>query len=174
MGTLTIIGVAVAILLGALGIYRKSAVRKVARFVLGIFFALAALATLGLLYGSFALTREGGGVLLFLAIPAGIVAWVAGSMFFASVEQESYYAKTVDEKIGHNIAQLDAGEAQLRESIARKTAERGRFWLSAKRRERLDRDIAHEQWLLEKLPALRPPLLRPETYKDDESREPVK
>ena len=168
MGTLTIIGVAAALLLGALGIYRKSAVRKVARLVLGIFFALAALATLGLLYGSFALSREGGGVLLFLAIPAGVVAWIAGNMFFASVEHESYYDNTVDGKIQHNIGLLDAGEAQLRESIVRKSAERGGFWLSAKRRARLDQDIAHEQWLLAQLPKLRPSLLRPETYKGDE------
>ncbi len=126
------------------------------------------MATLGLLYGSFALSREGGGVLLFLAIPAGVVAWIAGNMFFASVEHESYYDNTVDGKIQHNIGLLDAGEAQLRESIARKSAERGGFWLSAKRRARLDQDIAHEQWLLAQLPKLRPSLLRPETYKGDE------
>ena len=168
MDPLIIIGVFVAILLGALGLYRKSAVRKVARFVLGIFFVLCTLATLGLLYGSFALSRDGGGVLLLLAIPVGIVAWVAGSMFFGSVEHEGYYDKTIDEKIRYNVTQIDDGEADLRASISRKYAERGGFWLSAKRRQRLDQDIAHEQWLLEQLPKLRAPLLRPETYKDDE------
>lgn len=76
-----------------------------------------------------------------LAILAAIVAWITGSLFFASLKSERYYDLDVDTKIAHNLASLDQSLTDLRASIAAKTAERERFWTSSKRRARLDHEI---------------------------------
>lgn len=168
MGSLTLLGALAALLLGATGLYRKSAVRSTARFVLAVFFFLFALATAALLYASFALADRGGGVMFFFALPLGIVAWIMGYSLFSSLQHESYYDKTTDEKIAHNQASLDQTEAALRASIARMTDERGKFWTSSKRRAELADSIAREREILGGLAHFRTALRRPETYEGDE------
>ena len=159
---------AAALALGVLGIHRKSGFRTAARMGLGFLFALSVLATLALLVGSIALSSRGGGVLFLFSLPAAVVSWVAGSLFFASLKGERYYDLGVEERIRQNVTSLDQSLADLRTSVARKIAERERFWTSAKRREQLGREIARELELLENLPRLRAGLARPEAYAEDE------
>ncbi len=168
MTTIVIVLLAAAIALGVLGIHRRSGIRTAARVVLGFLFALSVLATLALLVGSIALSSRGGGVLFLFSLPAAVVSWVAGSLFFASLKGERYYDLGVEEKIRQNLTSLDQSLADLRTSIATKSAERGRFWTSAKRREQLGREIERELELLENLPRLRTGLARPEAYAEDE------
>lgn len=168
MTTIILVLLAAAIALGVLGIHWKSGIRTVARLVLGFLFALSVLATLALLVGSVVLGSRGGGVLFLFALPAAVVSWVTGSLFFASLKGERYYDLGVDEKIRQNVGSLDQTVADLRASIAAKTAERERFWTSTKRREQLGREIERERELLERLPQLRAGLARPEAYAQDE------
>lgn len=164
-----ILGVLVAaIALGVLGMHWKVGFRSIARVVLGILFGLSLIATLALVVGSIVLSAKGAGALFLLALPAAVVAWLTGSLFFAIGKAERYFDLSVDGKIGQNLASLDQTLADLRARIAAKTAERERFWTSAKRREQLDREIrnAHEQ--LARLPQLREALARPATYAKDE------
>lgn len=159
---------AAAIGIGVLGMHWKSGPRTLARVILGFLFALSVLATLALLVGSVVLDSRGGGVILLFALPAAVVSWVTGSLFFASLKGERYYDLGDEEKIGQNVASLDQSLADLKASIAAKTAERERFWTSAKRREQLRREIQRERELLELLPQLRAGLARPEAYAQDE------
>lgn len=168
MGTFMLVAVAIAVLLGAMGVYRKAGVRSTGRLLLGILFALSASATATLLYGSFALSSKGGGVLVLFAIPVGMVAWIAGYFLFASVKHERYYDLSTEEKIRHNLAQHDKMVADLRASIAKKMAESNKFFISGSRRDRLRREIEQEREMLANLPKLRPALERPETYQGDE------
>lgn len=168
MSTFVLVLLVAAIALGILGIHRKSGARAVARLVLGLLFTLCAGATLALLVGSVVLSSRGGGVLFLFALPAAVISWVTGSMFFASWKSERYYDLGVDGKIRQNIASLDQSVADLRASIAAKTAERERFWISARRREQLAHEIEREREQLERLPLLRAGLARPEAYEQDE------
>lgn len=165
--TITVIGIVIAVMV-MMALYHRSIIRTFGQLLLGLTFGTSTVATLALAYGSFALEQKGGGVLILFAIPAGIVAWITGYLFFAALKHERYYDLSVDEKIRYNVESLDASVTALHESIAKKTAERNRFWTGAKRRAELDRDIAREQWMLQKLPQLRTPLQQRETYKDDE------
>jgi len=168
MGTLVVAVVVVVIVFAILGAHRKSAIRRTGRVALGVLFALSLLVTLALAAGSIALSDKGGGVLFLFALPAAFVSWLVGAAFFGSVRNERYFDLTVDEKTRHNLASLDRSIEDLRASIGAKTAERARFWTSAKRRAQLDRELRHEREMLARLPQLRPALEKPETYANDE------
>ncbi|MCC6641506.1 MAG: hypothetical protein IT386_10125 [Deltaproteobacteria bacterium] len=168
MDTIILGILAAAIALGLLGMHWKAGFRSIARVALGILFGSSLLATLALIVGSIALGSKGAGVLFLAALPAAVVAWVAGSLFFAVGRGARYFALDVDEKIEHNLTNLEQTLADLRASIAAKTAERERFWTSARRREQLAREIWHAREQLEKLPQLRDALARPEAYAKDE------
>lgn len=169
MGSLTLLAVVVAIVLGAMGFHRRSAVRTASRIVLGIVFLVTAVLTAALLFGSVALADKGGGVLALFAVPTGLVAWIAGRALFSGVRHEAYFDQPVAEKIRYNLAEHDAAIAGLRSSIERKRAQVDSFWTSGRRRDRLRAEIARETELLRALPTLRPALERPETYQQDEA-----
>lgn len=158
----------IAIVLGVLASTYRRGIRVAARLGLGVFFVISLAVTGALIYGSVVLEKSGGGVLILFALPAGIVTWIAGTGFFASVRVERYYQLPVEEKIRTNVADLDAAIAKLEASVAAKMAKRGRFGISATRRAELDREIEHEQEMLRQLPRLREPLQRPQTYERDE------
>lgn len=169
MSSITVIGFVAAVVLGFLALYHRSAVRTAGRFLLAVLVLLSSASTLALLYGSFALGQKGGGVLIFFAIPFGIVAVISGFVLLNGVrEQRDYYRLPVGEKIARNTEELERNIADLQASIARKSVERERFWISARRREQLDREIERERWQLQRLPLLRRPLQSPETYRDDQ------
>lgn len=153
-----------ALLLGFFGWNRRSAVRTAARWISGLLFFVLLAATLALLYGSIALSSKGGGVLLLFALPLGFVTWIAGSAFFSTGEAKTYYGLPPEQQMASNLASLEQSLQQLRESVARKTAERDRIFLNSRRRAQLTREIAHERMMLEKLPQLRAGLERRETY----------
>jgi predicted membrane channel-forming protein YqfA (hemolysin III family) len=156
--------VVAALLLGFFGWHRSRAVRAAARWISGVLFLVLLAATLALLYGSFAWSSKGGGVLILFALPLGVVTWIAGSAFFSSAQAEDYYDLPTEEKMASNLASLDESLRELRESVARKIAERNRLFISSSRREQLRREIAHEQMMLEKLPQLRAGLEKREAY----------
>lgn len=168
MNEVVLVLLAAAIALGVLGIHWKSGIRSVARVILGILFTLSLLTTVALLVASVALSSRGGGVLFLFALPAAIVTWISGSLLFASLKGERYFDLSVEAKISHNLTSLERSLADLRASIAAKTAQRERFWIGARRRAQLDREIARERDLLENLPRLRPGLESPEAYGRDE------
>jgi hypothetical protein len=160
---------AIALLLGLLASHRKASVRSTGRFFLGFLFALSLAATLAILYGAFALASKGGGVLTFFAVPSGIVAWITGYMYFGTRKDEQYFDLSTEEKIRHNLAQHGETVANLRASIAKKTAARNKLFVSHGQRDRLRREIEREQELLQRLSLLRGALEQPETYAGDQS-----
>lgn len=162
MGTALLVIVTLALVLGFFGWHRSSGVRAAARWISGVLFLVLLVATLALLYGAFALSSKGGGVLILLALPLGFVTWIAGSAFFSSGEAQRYYELPVEEQIEHNLAKIDESIRVLRESVARKTVERDKIFFNASRRARLTREIAHEQMMLENLPRMRASLERRE------------
>lgn len=155
MGSLLLVLVTIALVVGFFGWHRSSGVRATARWVSGLLFLVLLAATLAMIYGTFALSSKGGGVLILLALPLGIVTWIAGAAFFSSGEAERYYELPTEERGEYNRAKLDESLRMLRESVARKTAERDRIILNAGKRARLSREIAHEEMMIGNLTRMR-------------------
>ena len=168
MGTFLMVGALLALVLGFMGQQRRAALRSAARWILRILFAISAATTLFCLYGTFAWAGNGGGVLIFLAVIFGFVAFMLGNSLFASTDQEKYYKLDVDQKIQANLELTDRIEADHRAQLSKNLAERGRFWTSARRRENLDREIALSRVVLSRIDDMRRSVQRPEIYQGDE------
>jgi len=169
MVDLVFVGCVLLVVLMGLGMWRRRLVRRCARAVLGLLFALASFLALLALYGSIVLQAAGGGILILPALILGGIAWALGAAFFASRDSERYYALPVDGKIAENLRLSERIERDYREKLARKLAERERPWTSRARREALDREIARLQELLAGIAAMRAAVRRPEAYAEDEA-----
>lgn len=155
--------------LGGLSLYHRVGVRTTARAALGFFLALSISIALALIYASVRLSDRGAGVLVLLAMPVGIVAWILGKVYFASVKSEEYFGLTGNEKIASNLALHDAMVVKLEQDILSNTAKRSRFLISSRQRARLDQQISDAQETLANLAVLREALQKPETYRDDQT-----
>ncbi len=142
MGTLVIILVVVAIVAIMAGSSGRSVVRRASRALslLGtVFFGLLAAASL---YGAFATGRRGGGVLLFLAVPAAIIAWLFFIAFTSSRETESFAELPQDEQLARTDASIAADITRHRREIARLEVAVGGFWLPSGKRQQLRNQLA--------------------------------
>jgi hypothetical protein len=164
------VAIVVAIaLLGGCGLHHRRWLRRSGRWALLLVFVVTSLLTLSLLGLAAASAAKGGGVLLLFALPIGLVAAIAGGLWWASVGREDYHQLTTEQKIEHNLALHERTVAELERSIAQKLARRSRLFVSWQQRRQLDREIAAERAILERLPALRPALSSPATYAADEA-----
>lgn len=146
----------VAVLVGSF--FPRARVRTVAQFFGGAVFVLSALAAVAMVVGAVVLESRGGGVLILGAIVPGVVAWISGSLFFASRRYDARRRLPVDEQRRETLADFEASLDGGLQRLARLRAERGRLSTSAARRAEIDRAIAHEQAVLGLLPRLRPAL----------------
>ncbi|HEY9035335.1 MAG TPA: hypothetical protein VIM96_01335 [Pseudomonadales bacterium] len=162
---LTLLGL---IVLSIIAIQRRSGLRRMGRVLLAVVFIVLLLATIALVVGSIVLHAQGGGVLILFALPFAVITWIAGTFFFTSLEHNDYYALSTAEKIRKNTDSLNTTITELRESIARKRAEKNKFLTSPRRRQQLSQEIAHETMMLAMLPAFEEGLKKPEAYAKDE------
>ena len=153
--TLAIV-VFVAVLIGAF--FPRARVRAVAQFFGGAVFVLSALSAVAMVVGGVVLESRGGGVLLLGAVVPGIVAWISGSLFFASRRYGARRRRPVDEQQRETLSDFEATLDGALQRLAALRAERARLSTSAARRAEIARAIAHEQSMLGLLPRLRPAL----------------
>lgn len=113
----------VAVLLATLGFWYRARVRRVARWILGTLFIAASSLTLGLVYLSIVTSRQGGGVLILVAMVTGIVAWVFGWFFFAIQDARRYYRQPLEERMAETRRLADeierTGTPEARDLITR-------------------------------------------------------
>ncbi|MFM7785370.1 MAG: hypothetical protein ACKPE6_12140 [Gammaproteobacteria bacterium] len=151
--------------------FPRASIRSVARFVAGGIFFASGLLSAALVVGGIALSAQGGGVMLLFAVVPGVVAWISGSMFFASRRYDALRRLPVEQQQRETLADFENTLEASLARLARLRAERNRFLTSPARRAQLDRSIAHEERLLGLLPLLRPGLEDVRNYEqEDEER----
>lgn len=151
MGTLVTVLALVAIVAIMAGSSGRSAVRRASRAfsLLGtVFFGLIAAACL---YGAFATGRRGGGVLLFLAVPAAIIAWLFFAAFTSSRETETFLELPLDEQQARTDASMAADIARHRRDIALLETAVQAFWTPPGKRQRLRNELTLARIRLEGL-----------------------
>lgn len=140
--------IALAAVLGFMGMLGGSGLRGVARALLGLMVLAFGALTLACLYGSVALSDRGGAVLIFLALPAGLLTWIA-MVFFSSVGDTGRFARmTPGEQRAYADTQFDAVRDSLEQSIAHKRKRLQGFWLRGAKRRSLQASLAAEESLL--------------------------
>jgi Zn-dependent protease with chaperone function len=151
MGTAILVTMTAALLLGALGFSSIGALRGLARALLFlgvlVFGGLAALA----LYGSIALASKGAGVLLFFAIPLGLVALLCFVFLLDSLKRESYFALPPGEQRAQTVADIERSQQQFAAVIETNRAKLARFWVMPKTRRQLEDDLAHARFMIGQL-----------------------
>jgi hypothetical protein len=150
------------------GLWRKSAVRSGSRLLLFVLLLAFGGATAFCLYGTFAWSDRGGGVLFLFAMPLGFVTWLLLMGLTTSVKREEYYDLNVEQKIAHNRELAERMVADLRARIAQLQQKRAGFFVSSKQRAEFDREIEQSQQQLAGILQVAPTLERPETYAEDE------
>ncbi len=111
---------------------------------------------------------KGGGVLLLLALFPGILTLVCLNFLLSSVGRESYFHKPIEGKIQDNLADIEKMENQYRDTIAKGSKERSRFWISSARRRQLDFEISNAEFMLAKLQKLKKNVQDESFYAKDE------
>lgn len=163
VGTLVLIALALLVL----GSGRSRALRRLSRAVSFVGFVFFGLVAAACLYGMVALAAKGGGALLFLAVPSGIVAWLFFAGFTASRETEAFEALPARERAAINKASVAAEIAKLERRIAEGETKLGRFWINPKARARLRSEVAHARLVLDGLRRMQPALGDPASYRDE-------
>ncbi|MBV6418730.1 MAG: hypothetical protein CMLOHMNK_03668 [Steroidobacteraceae bacterium] len=162
-GSLVVIALAVLVL----GSGRSRGLRRLSRVVSFVGFVLFGLVAAACLYGMVTLEGKGGGVLLFIAVPSGIIAWLFYSAFSASRGTEAFEVLPAHEQAVRTKAGVALEMAALERKIVEGEAKLGRFWLSGKARERLRGEVAHARLMLDGLRRMQPALADPANYRDD-------
>ncbi len=132
----------IALIVLALGAGPARGLRRASRVVALVGFAFFGLVTLACLYGMIVLDDRGGGVLLFIAVPSGIIAWLFLHAFLGSRETEAFAALPPAEQQARTHEQISGEIVALERRIAAADAGRDRIWISTKKRERLRREAA--------------------------------
>lgn len=158
--------VALALIVAAF--FPRASIRSIAQFFTGGIFLASSLVTLALVVGGIALSAQGGQVLALFAVVPGIVAWISGSMFFASRRYDELRRLPVEEQRKQTLEEFEGTLEGGLQRLARLRAERSRPWTSGTRRAELDRSIAHEERLLGLLPLLRPALEDTDNYEQED------
>jgi len=159
---LIVVVLAIAVML--LGWGRSRAARRVSRAIAFVGFAAFGLVCAASLYGMVALGDRGGGVLLFLALPTGFVAWLFLTAFTTSREVEAMEALPIDERMARTNALLAVQLAEHERTIAEGEAKLGSFWITPGKRRRLREEVAHARLMLRGLRRMQPALEDPRSY----------
>lgn len=139
--------------LGALvlGSSRFRGIRLASRWLSFAGFVLFGVIALASLYFMFILDNQGGGVLLLLAVPAGLVSALFFIGFTASLGAESLLALPLEQQLEQTQTGIDDEIRKLEQRIASAQARAGRFWSTAATRERLRQNIGRDQFMLAEL-----------------------
>lgn len=129
--------------LGGTGGFQSGA--KVLLFLVFVVFGGAAA---GLLYFSFAYADKGAGVMMFFAVPLGLIAWIAFVFLKGDDTQASYTDLSFDHATTYTVEKLDAMRADFEEVIRYNTEQLKRFWLSPFKRKQYRDEISHAQFML--------------------------
>jgi hypothetical protein len=140
--------VAVLVALFLLAMHRSSGVRTTAQIVILVLFVLCIAVAGASLYGMVKLGDKGGGVLFFVALIAGFIAFVLFHLLGAAREHERYLSMDVDAQQEYAVEKIAEMRADLEDVIARNSLEVDRFWISSRKRRRLQAEIDHAQMLL--------------------------
>ncbi len=143
----------VFIALGAvvLGSSRFRGLRLASRLLSLTGFLFFSIVTLACVYGMFALGDKGAGVLLFIAVPSGVI---AALFFFApksSWGTEAFARLPPGEQLEQTRSGVDADIVRLEREIAAATAKLDRLWVPSSTRERLRREVTSNRRKLEEL-----------------------
>ncbi|MCL4777166.1 MAG: hypothetical protein KJ054_06625 [Gammaproteobacteria bacterium] len=143
----------VFIALGAvvLGSHRFRGLRVASRVLSVVGFLFFGLISLACVYGMFALGDKGAGVLLFIAVPSGVIA----ALFFFALKSswgtEAFARLPPGEQLEQTRSGVDADIVRLEREIAAATAKLDRFWVPSSTRERLRREVTSNRRKLEEL-----------------------
>jgi hypothetical protein len=148
LGTLLFASIALIVMVGFAGLLAGGGFRGAMRALLGLMVLVFGAATLASLYAGFALASQGGGMLVFLAIPAGLVTCFAAIFFSTLGDAAGLERMSPREREAYADTQFDAMRESLTASIAEKRKQLGRFWLSPSRRRSLEASLAVEESLL--------------------------
>lgn len=96
-----------------------------------------------------ALGDKGGGALFFVAIFAGFCGFVLFHLLAAAREHEHYLGLGVDEQQQYAADKVAEMRADLENTIWRNAKQVNRFWISAKKRRRLQEEIDRAAALLQ-------------------------
>jgi hypothetical protein len=135
VGVIAVLGV-----LGMLGVFGRGIFGTLARIVLLIVTLAFAALTVFCLYAMVAGDGRGAGVLIFLAIPAGVITLIAFNMLMGSIDASRYHDLS---PIGqHQFANesMDAARSTFADLVAEKESQLGKWWLMPARRRRLERE----------------------------------
>lgn len=155
-------------MIGGLGYSRSSTLRKASRAVSLTLFLVFGAGAAVTLYGSFALSGNGGGTLIFLALPLAFVAWLFFDSFSSSMSRESYFDLGVDAKISHNQSLLDSQINHHERTIEEHSRALESFWLTPGKRRRLREEVSHAQLMIRGLTKLKDGVADPSIYHEDE------
>lgn len=143
MANFFVFAVTAALLLVVFSSAQRAGLKLLAHIFALVGLLLFTLLCAALLFGVFYLERQGAGVLLLLAIPAGIVAalfWVAFRATSGADHEQGSVAqfKQTESDINSEILRLEQRIAQMQKKSER-------FWLSAKEREKLRLSLVNQQ-----------------------------
>ena len=165
-----ILGLVVVVLaVSFFGYSKSSGARTASRVVSFLIFAVFGVVAALSLYGSVALSRKGGGVLLIVALPCAFIAWLAFGSFTSSLAHESYFDLDVDGKIAHNQTLIDSQIREHDATIAENSEKLKSFWLTPRKRRRLRDDVRHARFMKRSLSAMKQNVADPSIYRGDEA-----
>lgn len=119
MGTIITALIVIAIAAMVFGTLGPGVVRKASRGVALAGLLLFGLITVASLYGMVALGSRDGGVLLFVAIPAGIIAWLFYRAYTSSRETEEFLTLPADVQFTQTHASIEVEIARLEQLLER-------------------------------------------------------
>lgn len=146
--------VLIALGLVVLGSGRFRGIRLASRLLSFVGLVFFGLVTLASLYGMFALGDKGGGALLFIAVPAGIITGLFCFAFTSSLGTEAFVALPLQEQLEQTRAGVDEEILRLERRLAEAEAKCHRFWIASTTRERLRSEIERDRLLLDRLRTL--------------------
>ena len=154
MNSLVMLLVLIALGLVVLGSGRFRGIRLASRLLSFVGLVFFGLVTLASLYGMFALGDKGGGALLFIAVPAGIITGLFCFAFTSSLGTEAFVALPLQEQLEQTRAGVDEEILRLERRLAEAEAKCHRFWIASTTRERLRSEIERDRLLLDRLRTL--------------------
>lgn len=149
-GTLIIIGV-----IGWWALGHNDGTGSIAKLLLFIAFAVFAAGTVACLYLAFAKADKGAGPMMFLAVPLGLIAWIAFSFLRTAVKHEEYWDLNVEDRQQYTLEKLDQMQADFEEVISYNDEQVKRFWISPLRRKKLRDELSHAEFMLDYIAKMR-------------------
>lgn len=142
MGILTICALILVVSLGLAGVLGRGFFSTLSRLLLLLLFLIFAALTVFCLYGAVAWDGQGGGVLFLMAIPAGIITWIAFGMLMSSITANRYYDMPPDQQRQFARETFDDTRKTFMKMIEENEQKLKRFWLRPDKRRRLQRETA--------------------------------